>query len=114
MRRQARLWRGVPVPGLTRTRLDTTWMDHAACATTQLPWIAEPQDVSEFEQAAMRAVCRTCPVLDACGDYSTARRVNAGYWAGLPRNRTSSSSGGPTDAESGRDAAVDDGRETGS
>ena len=61
-------------------------MDHAACVSkTYLPWTAEPQEVSEFQQRAMRAVCGTCPVMQFCQGYAAARNVDAGYWAGRPR-----------------------------
>lgn len=63
-----------------------SWMDHAACVSkTYLPWTAEPGEVSEFQQRAMRAVCGTCPVLDTCQGYADARELDAGYWAGRPR-----------------------------
>ena len=53
------------------------------CRTHPEPlWISE--DYLERRYAA--AMCRTCPLLDLCGDYG--RRESFGVWAGVDRTKT--------------------------
>lgn len=85
----SRAGRGAGVPIAPRTRLDSTWMEHAACASKPyLPWTAEPHEVSPFQHAAMSTTCEGCPVIRFCRDSANARHVDAGYWAGIPRDNT--------------------------
>ena len=65
------------------------WYDHAACATApaaRLPWLTDTDRLSRTTVARMRAVCATCPVLDACTAYAGTAHVTGGFWAGLDRD----------------------------
>ncbi len=62
------------------------WQRHATCASapvSSLPWTEEPGVASPSEVAVMARVCAGCPVRLACA--SSARRVDAGFWAGRER-----------------------------
>jgi hypothetical protein len=72
---------------VTRARLvEVTWMEEAACVDApRLPWVAEPDETSLVDDAAMRTVCAGCPVLAECEEYVRAARIGAGFWAGHHR-----------------------------
>ncbi len=62
------------------------WREQAWCATVPgLPWIAEPEDVSEAAGVAMAAVCAGCPVVFECADFVACEGVTSGFWAGTDR-----------------------------
>ncbi|GGD12651.1 WhiB family transcriptional regulator [Nocardioides daphniae] len=66
--------------------MNDDWRDHALCRRfPDLPWIAEPQDRSEGAQQALEAVCRACPVADACADFASHHRVTSAFYAGRDR-----------------------------
>jgi hypothetical protein len=63
------------------------WLDWASCAERpDLPWIAAASQVSREDAQRMSAVCRACPVLDACQGAASSWRVTGGWWAGAQRD----------------------------
>lgn len=61
------------------------WSDRAACLTAE-PELFFPignTGVALDDVAAAKAVCRSCPVLDACRDYALASRQPFGVWGGM-------------------------------
>ena len=65
------------------------WLEMASCATrSDLPWIAEPADVTSSDAEKMTALCASCPVHDSCTETAAAWEVSAGWWAGSPRDDT--------------------------
>lgn len=67
---------------------DVTWMDTAACARPEhreLPWLAEPDQLSPDELARLRQVCSGCPVATPCAQYAARLRVRTGFWCGAHR-----------------------------
>jgi WhiB family transcriptional regulator, redox-sensing transcriptional regulator len=61
------------------------WRDIAACRTHDDPDLWFPIGASPAAQEQARqaqAICRTCPVLQACGMWSLKTRQNAGIWGG--------------------------------
>ncbi len=65
----------------------TPWQARAACAARpELPWIAEPADLTAWDTVTMAAVCADCPVLAECAAYTTQAAPTAGWWAGTHRD----------------------------
>jgi hypothetical protein len=74
-----------PLPFL---RAPADWMSQAACAdpsASYLPWTADGQDVPVDYVAAMAEVCDSCPVRQACAEFTGPAEVTAGFWAGRYR-----------------------------
>ena len=63
------------------------WMADAACADRlDLPWVTDTANLRAMTVRAMRAVCDTCPVRDACDTYVHTSVVTGGTWAGIDRD----------------------------
>ncbi|MCF4121745.1 WhiB family transcriptional regulator [Antribacter sp. KLBMP9083] len=68
--------------------MNTSWMLGAACARDELrdlPWVAEPEDVTVWDRHLMAKVCAACPVLEACAVAVATTPTTAGFWAGHDR-----------------------------
>ena len=64
----------------------TTWHGEALCRLfSNLPWIEEPERVTDSAAASMGVVCDVCPVRRACEDYVADHEVLSGFWAGRDR-----------------------------
>lgn len=72
------------VHGLTTPRA-TDWRDNAACRTEDSALFFPNGDSGPWligiEQA--KAICRTCPALEACGQWAADNRVEYGIFGGL-------------------------------
>lgn len=61
------------------------WRSDAACATHDDPdlWFPIGDSPAAKEQASQaKAICRTCPALQACGTWSLESRQGFGVWGG--------------------------------
>jgi hypothetical protein len=77
----------VQAPRVHTPRLDTDWMDDAACVQMPgLPWIENPGRVPDFLLDLMEAVCDACPVRAQCESFTQTAQITAGFWAGTNRN----------------------------
>jgi WhiB family redox-sensing transcriptional regulator len=56
-----------------------SWRKHAACRGLE-PEVFFP--VSEEQTEEAKAVCRECPVREACLEYALANREREGVWGG--------------------------------
>ena len=66
-----------------------SWQRQAACAepwAVELPWTVREGCVLEVERQAMRAVCRSCPVLGDCAAFADDTGATVGFWAGQVRD----------------------------
>lgn len=73
--------------GAAVMKLGEEWMLRALCRRVPaLPWIAEPETVSDAQRVAMSGVCAACPVFFECADYVACEAINAGFWAGDNRS----------------------------
>ena len=67
--------------------VDDAWMAGGACLTrADLPWIADPDQITPWDRLAMAGLCKDCPVLPACARYAHREKVTAGFWAGTQRD----------------------------
>jgi hypothetical protein len=74
-------------PGRRAGIVSRDWMSAASCADrSDLPWTADPGQVSAWEALVMVAVCQDCSVLADCAYYAMRTAVTAGFWAGKPRD----------------------------
>jgi hypothetical protein len=72
---------------LARSLLDQDWMGKAWCPkVAELPWTAEPDQVSFAAEVAMAAVCAACPVWTECAGYVADEQISSGFWAGAHRD----------------------------
>jgi len=62
---------------------EMSWMDRAACAGRGEVFF---DDLSKTKVAAARAICRTCPVIQACRSFAIPRE-EFGVWGGLTANQ---------------------------
>src|SRR5829696_205053 len=70
-----------------RTLGAVAWQSLGSCgARTDLPWIAEPEQIGPWEAESMRAFCKGCPVLADCAAYVEQAQPSAGWWAGTNRD----------------------------
>lgn len=58
------------------------WRTRSACREVDTA-IFFPDTGDEVATAAAKAVCRTCPVREACLDFALLTRQNDGVWGGL-------------------------------
>lgn len=63
-----------------------TWHTQAACAAPQFKahedlWFARPGDQQAMDAA--KRICRSCPVMQECGQYALAERIEHGVWGGM-------------------------------
>jgi hypothetical protein len=76
-----------PSRDLNRSLLEQEWMAKAWCPkVAELPWTAEPDQVTFAAEVAMAAVCAACPVWVECADYVTVEGITSGFWAGAHRD----------------------------
>ncbi len=59
--------------------MDADWQDHAACKGTP-PELMFPERGDDVQAA--KAVCRTCPVCDACLIFALENGEQFGIWGG--------------------------------
>jgi hypothetical protein len=72
---------------MTRELIGERWMAKAWCPrVAELPWTADPDQVTFAAEVAMAAVCQACPVWFECADYVTNRQITSGFWAGAHRD----------------------------
>ncbi|MCB1245882.1 MAG: WhiB family transcriptional regulator [Acidimicrobiia bacterium] len=64
---------------------DTDWRESAACAGINSD-IFFPSSDDESASAQAKSICETCPVRDACLQYSLSTNQAAGVWGGLDAN----------------------------
>lgn len=73
----------LPAPTLERWE----WQQRGACTDTDTELFFHPDNERgprrEAREAAAKAVCATCPVLQQCRDYALATREPFGVWGGL-------------------------------
>ena len=67
---------------------DVTWRVQAACRGDNAVWFFPPahferKDEKDFRENHARALCRVCPVLDACREYALTVQEPHGIWGGL-------------------------------
>lgn len=68
----------------TSTRPD--WRDNGLCATHYDPDLWHPDGTSgRYDQQIdeAKAICRTCPVMEACQAWAFDQREQHGVWGGL-------------------------------
>jgi WhiB family redox-sensing transcriptional regulator len=65
-------------------RVDASWRDHAACrfAAPELFFPAGTTGVALDEIEAAKAVCKACPVQDACLRFAFETKQEDGIWGG--------------------------------
>ena len=68
--------------------LQTGWQYQAACKGPQSNLFFAPNHLERKEErlrreAAAKAICRTCPVLEQCREYALLVREPHGIWGGL-------------------------------
>ena len=68
--------------------LDQRWQLRAACRGRSAPLFFPPtsserRDERDDRERRAKAICRTCPVVDACRDYALSIREPHGIWGGL-------------------------------
>ena len=81
----------------------------AACATHPRPdlWFPDSGADGIAQAAQARAICRTCPALEACRAYAIPRADLHGLWAGLSANqRAAIRTGMPPVPRRGRDRCI--------
>ncbi len=69
-------------------RRSVEWMDWAACrecADPEIFWPVRRQGahIHRNQSAAALAVCRICPVIDACLNYAQTQKEHVGIWGGM-------------------------------
>jgi WhiB family redox-sensing transcriptional regulator len=68
-------------------RTDRAWQESAACRAEDLNLFFGPDGESRFDreerEEKAKAICRRCPVAQACLDGAIARGERAGVWGGL-------------------------------
>ena len=69
---------------LTRIAPSTDWRDHALCRGVDAG-IFHPADEEDDETVSepAKAICRQCPVREACLEHAIAVREKHGVWGGL-------------------------------
>ena len=66
-----------------------SWMRFAVCqAFPELPWLADPDQVTGAELTGMRGACRACGVLERCSAFALRAGISGGFWAGEFRDRS--------------------------
>lgn len=74
---------GYYAPDTNRRAAD--WRDDAACREedpeTWFPIGTTGEALLQIEEA--KAVCRRCPVMEACGEWALTTRQDAGVWGGM-------------------------------
>ena len=68
--------------------VEPTWRGNAECRRTNAvhffaPAHFERKDEKDLREGQARALCRACPVLRACLEYSLAVQEPHGIWGGL-------------------------------
>lgn len=58
------------------------WMEQGVCATVD-PYLWHPDKGDSPAVRKAKAICRECPVVAACRDYSLERREMHGVWGAL-------------------------------
>ena len=64
----------------------SNWRDRAACATGYEPDWWHPVGTTGYaavQAEEAKAVCRGCPVAEACLRYALEHRIDEGIWGGL-------------------------------
>lgn len=69
-----------------------------ACEGDEM-FIAERVQLIPTDMQRMRMVCARCPLFDLCGEYARTAKPEAGFWAGIPRERRTGRTRNATDVE---------------
>ena len=86
---QAPTWEGRPSGrDVVIDSWTTGWQLRAACRGEDssfffAPGYFEKRREKDAREAVAKAICRTCPVLDECREYSLEVREGHGIWGGL-------------------------------
>lgn len=59
------------------------WMADAVCAGTDAEAFFPTEGTRDYERAAVKAMCSSCPVRTACLEYALDNREQWGVWGGL-------------------------------
>lgn len=68
--------------------MNESWRLRALCRSfrySDLPWIAEPEDMSIGAVITMELVCAACPVRAACEAFVESHEITSGFYAGKDR-----------------------------
>jgi WhiB family redox-sensing transcriptional regulator len=80
------------------------WQQHGACQTEDTELFFHPDNERgpsrANREAAAKAVCARCPVIDACREQSLASREPYGVWGGLSEQEREALVGRPLAAAS--------------
>lgn len=59
------------------------WADDALCKDMDAEvFFGRYEQMTSREEAAAKAICNQCPVIDQCRDYAVSTRQQAGIWGG--------------------------------